>query len=150
MSDMPEMTDLARGFASALNCHDAEALRAITAPDYINHNPYVPDVPGPEPAVGFFTAWLDAFPDAEVVCEDALASGTPADGTVVGRFTYLGTFTHPIMGIQPTGKKVVMRSIDIWRVHDGRFAEHWDELNTADWFAQLQGADPQPRSGAAA
>ncbi len=27
-------------------------------------------------------------------------------------------------------------------------AEHWDELNTADWFAQLQGAEPQPRTGA--
>lgn len=22
-----------------------------------------------------------------------------------------------------------MRSIDIWRVRDGRFIEHWDELN---------------------
>jgi predicted SnoaL-like aldol condensation-catalyzing enzyme len=41
-----------------------------------------------------------------------------------------------------------MRSIDIWRVRDGRLAEHWDELNTADWFAQLQGAEPQPRTGA--
>ena len=48
----------------------------------------------------------------------------------------------------PTGKRVVMRSIDIWRVRDGRLAEHWDELNTADWFAQLQGAEPQPRTGA--
>jgi len=41
-----------------------------------------------------------------------------------------------------------MRTIDIWRVRDSRFAEHWDELNTADWFAQLQGAEPQPRTGA--
>ncbi len=42
-----------------------------------------------------------------------------------------------------------MRSIDIWRVRDGRLAEHWDELNTADWFAQLEGAEPQQRTGAA-
>ena len=79
-----------------------------------------------------------------------IAVGTPENGTVVGRYTYLGTFTNPIMGIPPTGRRVVMRSVDIWRVRDGRFAEHWDELNTADWFAQLQGAEPQQRTGAAA
>ena len=34
-----------------------------------------------------------------------------------------------------------MRSIDIWRVEDGRFVEHWDELNTRDIFRQV-GAVP--------
>lgn len=143
-----ELTDLAREFAATLTRHDAEGLRAFIPPDYLNHNPFVPPVPGPESAVSFFKDWLHAFPDADVICEDALAVGTSAAGTVVGRFTYIGTFTQPIMGIRPTGKRVVMRSIDIWRVRDGRFAEHWDELNTADWLAQLQGADPQPRTGA--
>lgn len=91
--------------------------------------------------------WLRAFPDARVVCEDAYAIGTPENGTVVGRYSYAGTFTEPIFGMPPTGKLVVMRSIDIWTVRDGRFVEHWDELNTADWFAQLQGEAPQPRTG---
>jgi predicted SnoaL-like aldol condensation-catalyzing enzyme len=145
-----EMSDLARDFATALTRHDAEALRAIITSDYINHNPYVADVPGPDSAVVLFKQWLDAFPDAEVICEDALAVGTRDPGTVVGRFTYLGTFTHPIVGMQPTGKRVVMRRIDIWQIRDGHLAEHWDELNTADWFAQLQGGDPEPRSGATA
>jgi predicted SnoaL-like aldol condensation-catalyzing enzyme len=123
-------------------------VREIVAADYVNHNPFVAPVRGPESAVSFFQAWLRAFPDAEVICEDALAVGTPAAGTVVGRFTYLGTFSHSIMGIPPTAKRVVMRSIDIWRVRDGKLVEHWDELNTADWLAQLQGAAPQPRTGA--
>ena len=35
-------------------------------------------------------------------------------------------------------------SIDIWRVEDGRFVEHWDELNTVDVFIQV-GAVPRPR-----
>lgn len=142
------LIDLAREFADDLSRHDVERLRSITAEDYVNHNPYVEPVQGPGPAITFFKDWLDAFPDGRVICEDAVASGTPESGTVVGRYTYLGTFTHPIMGIEPTGKRVVMRSIDIWKVRDGRFVEHWDELNTADWFAQLQGSDPQPRTGA--
>ena len=144
-----DLTDLAIEFAGALSRHDAEALRGIIDADYVNHNPYVPQVRGPESAVTFFETWLQAFPDAEVICEDAVGAGTPAAGTLTGRFTYVGTFTQPIMGFQPTGKRVVMRSIDIWRVRNGRLAEHWDELNTADWLAQLQGADPEPRTGAA-
>ena len=145
-----ELTDLANGFVDRLNQHDAESLRDLLDAAYMNHNPFVSDVPGPDSAIGFFTDWLAAFPDARVICEDALATGTASDGSLVGRFTYLGTFTSPIFGIPPTGKRVVMRSIDIWRVRDGRLAEHWDELNTADWFAQLQGAEPQPRTGATA
>jgi predicted SnoaL-like aldol condensation-catalyzing enzyme len=142
------LRDLAYGFAAALNEHDIDALRALIRPDYINHNPYVAAVSGPDSAVSFFSDWLAAFPDAGAICEDTVTVGTLSDGTVVGRYTYLGTFTNPILGFTPTGKRTVMRSIDIWRVRDGRFAEHWDELNTADWFAQLQGAEPQPRTGA--
>jgi predicted SnoaL-like aldol condensation-catalyzing enzyme len=125
-----------------------EGLRALIAADYINHNPYVSPAPGPDSALSFFTAWLEAFPDAHVICEDTIGVGSATTGSVVGRFTYMGTFTQQIFGIPPTGKRVVMRSIDIWRVDEGRFVEHWDELNTADWFAQLQGADAQPRTGA--
>ena len=34
-----------------------------------------------------------------------------------------------------------MHSIDIWRVRDGLFGEHWDELNTLELFQQM-GAIP--------
>src|SRR5581483_2520202 len=135
-TEATDLRQLAYAFADALNRHDAEALRPLASPDYVNHNPYVPAGAGPEHAVAFFADWLQAFPDAQVTCEDAYALGTPAAGTVVGRYTYAGTFTEPIIGMAPTGKRVVMRSIDIWTVKDGRFVEHWDELNTADWFAQ--------------
>jgi predicted SnoaL-like aldol condensation-catalyzing enzyme len=30
-----------------------------------------------------------------------------------------------------------MRSIDIWRVENDRFVEHWDELNTLEIFQQM-------------
>jgi predicted pyridoxine 5'-phosphate oxidase superfamily flavin-nucleotide-binding protein len=33
-----------------------------------------------------------------------------------------------------------LRSIDIWRVQDGKFVEHWDELNLLEVFQQMGAA----------
>ncbi|HEY7136254.1 MAG TPA: ester cyclase [Acidimicrobiia bacterium] len=150
MAPDTNLTDLAHRFADSLNRRDLGALSTLPRDDYINHNPFVSAEPGAGGAASFFEQWLDALPDTEVVCEDAIAVGTLDEGTVVGRFTYMGTFKKPLLGFAPTGKRIVMRSIDIWRVEHGKFAEHWDELNTADLFAQLEGSEPQPRTGAAA
>lgn len=65
---------------------------------------------------------------------------------IVGRFVYRGTQTGELMGIPASGHAVEMRSIDIWRVQDGMFVEHWDELNLLEVFQQV-GALPPLRSG---
>ena len=65
--------------------------------------------------------------------EDAFVSGDK----VVGRYTYRATHRGTFWGIPPTGKRIAMRSIDIWRVQDDVFVEHWDELNTLEVMQQL-------------
>jgi predicted SnoaL-like aldol condensation-catalyzing enzyme len=35
-----------------------------------------------------------------------------------------------------------MRSIDIWRVKNGMFAEHWDELNLLEMFHRMGALPP--------
>jgi predicted ester cyclase len=61
---------------------------------------------------------------------------------VVGRFVYRGTHTGEFMGIPASGTAVEMRSIDIWRVEDGMFVEHWDELNLLEVFQQIGAVPP--------
>jgi predicted SnoaL-like aldol condensation-catalyzing enzyme len=46
------------------------------------------------------------------------------------------------MGIPASGNQVEMRSIDIWRVEDGMFVEHWDELNLMEVFQQVGALPP--------
>ena len=83
--------------------------------------------------------------DVKVFVEDVFVS---ADGSrVVGRYRYEGTHTGNFLGYPATGNAFAMRSIDIWRVENGRFVEHWDELNTLDVFIQV-GAVPPPRQPA--
>jgi len=52
------------------------------------------------------------------------------------------------MGIPASGHPVEMRSIDIWRVADGMFVEHWDELNTLEFFQQMGALSPAAQGGA--
>ncbi|MCQ4120002.1 ester cyclase [Rhodococcus tibetensis] len=77
-------------------------------------------------------------------------TSSPGD-RVVGRFTYCGSQTGEFMGIPASGNPVEMRSIDIWRVKDAVFVEHWDELNLLQMFQQMGalpplGAGPESQS----
>jgi len=129
---------VAHAFADLMNNHDPDAVEAFVAEDYVNHNPFVAD--GREANRAFWTQWFAAFPDTEVTLEDVLVEkGRPDGDRVAGRFTYHATFLGPFLGLAPTGGRVVMHSIDIWRVVDGMAVEHWDQLDTAEFMAQLTG-----------
>ncbi|HEX8860284.1 MAG TPA: ester cyclase [Actinomycetes bacterium] len=122
---------LAEAYLAMLNQHDPNAVDRFVAVDYINHNPFVPD--GREANRAFWAGFFAAFPDLQAAMEDLVVAGD----RVVGRFVYRGTHTGPFFGIAPTGRPIEMRSIDIWRVREGEFVEHWDELNMLEVMQQL-------------
>ena len=126
-------------FAEIVSGHDLSRFDEIVAPDYVNHNQFAG--PGLEGVKTTFGGILGGVPDLKVLAEDVFVS---ADGArVVGRYRYEGTHTGSFLGYPATGNAFTMRSIDIWRVEDGHFVEHWDELNTLDMFIQV-GAVPPP------
>jgi len=133
---------LAEAFVEMLNTHNPDLVDSFVATDYRNHNAFVDD--GREANRQFWAGFFAALPDLTATMEDLIVSGD----RVVGRFVYRGTHLGEFMGIPPSGRPVEMRSIDIWRVADGLFVEHWDELNTLEFFQQL-GALPQLAQGGA-
>ena len=135
--------ELAGTFVKMINTHDPDLVDQLMTEDYINHNAFVDD--GREANRQFWHAFFVALPDVSASMEDLVISGD----RVVGRFVYRGTHTGDFMGIPATGRAVEMRSIDIWRTEDGRFVEHWDELNTLQVFQQM-GALPPLGSGSGA
>lgn len=125
-------------FAEIVSSHDLSRFDEILAPGYVNHNAFAE--PGPEGVKKAFAAIITGVPDLKVFAEDVFMS---ADGTrVVGRYRYEGTHTGSFFGYPATSNAFSMRSIDIWRVSDGRFIEHWDELNTLDIFSQVGAVPP--------
>jgi steroid delta-isomerase-like uncharacterized protein len=128
--------ELADMYVTMLNTHDPDLVDQFVADDYINHNPFVAD--GREGNRQFWTGFFAAMPDLSARMEDLVISGD----RVVGRFVYRGTHTGDLMGFPASGNVVEMRSIDIWRIRDGMFAEHWDELNLLQVFQQIGALPP--------
>lgn len=48
------------------------------------------------------------------------------------------TLTHGgWLGIAPSGKKITLRSLDFWRLEDGKIRENWVLVDLIDVYSQL-------------
>ena len=66
-----------------------------------------------------------AFPDFHVTIEDIIAKGDK----VCVRIKVTGTHKGEYRGITPTGKKVEVRGVQIYRIVDGKAVEGWTDHN---------------------
>jgi steroid delta-isomerase-like uncharacterized protein len=132
---------LIAAFATTLSTHDIDAFAALFAEDYVNHQmsaaaPAPPPGVSPKQAtVAFFAARLKGLPDLSVAIEASLASGDMAAAS----FVYTGTHQGVYFGVAPTGKSLRFTSCDIFRIRDGKIAEHWGMGDIAGTLAQLKG-----------
>jgi steroid delta-isomerase-like uncharacterized protein len=128
-------------FAAALSAHDMAAFADLFAEDYVNHQrsaaaPAPPAGKSPKQAtLAFFQARLTGIPDLRVSIETSLASGDKAAAS----FVYEGAHGGVYYGVAPTGRPMHFTSCDIFRVRDGRIAEHWGMGDIAGVLAQLKG-----------
>ena len=60
------------------------------------------------------------------------------DDKVTTRKSFHCTHTGEFFGMPATGKSVVMDVIDIIRLRDGKFVEHWNVLDWQSVMMQLQ------------
>ena len=134
-------SDLATRFAATLSAHDMDGFAALFAEDYVNHQASAAAPPPPagispkQGSVAFFKARLAGIPDLQVAIETMVAGGDK----VAASFAYTGTHGGPLFGVAATGRKLRFTSCDIFRVADGRFAEHWGMGDIAGVLAQLKG-----------
>ncbi|HKE74253.1 MAG TPA: ester cyclase [Acidimicrobiales bacterium] len=77
--------------------------------------------------------WTAAFPDWRFDLRALVAEGD----LVVAHMPYRGTFTHPLMGLAPTGQAAEVDEMVIFRIRDGRIAEAWEVYDEAGMWRQL-------------
>ena len=136
-----DSASIAERFAQTLSAHDMDAFSALFAEGYVNHQVSAaapPPPPGVRPkaaVVAFFAARLKGLPDLKVSIQASLAAGDKEAAS----FLYEGTQQGPLYGVAPTGKHLSFTSCDIFRLADGRIAEHWGMGDIAGVLAQLKG-----------
>jgi len=82
---------------------------------------------GPEGVLYFFNHFLKtAFPDLKVEILRQVAENDTVTTHKIFHATHKGDF----MGIPASGRSVTMEVMDIIRLKDGKFIEHW---NVVDW-----------------
>jgi steroid delta-isomerase-like uncharacterized protein len=76
---------------------------------------------------------LAAFPDLQFNVDDVIAEGDK----VVVRYTIVGTNQGSLMGAPPTGKKISVSGISIYKIVGGKLAESWGVYDRMQLIQQL-------------
>jgi steroid delta-isomerase-like uncharacterized protein len=127
-----------RVFDEVLNSKNLDLLDELAAPDYIEHSPLPGQRTGIEGIRDRYTMLFDAF-EFRFAVDDVIAEGDK----VVLRWTQTGTHVGPLFGMPATGRSSRTTGIEIWRVDNGRLAEHWDVVDVYGQLMQL-GLLPEP------
>jgi predicted SnoaL-like aldol condensation-catalyzing enzyme len=112
--------------------HDVSRLDTYMRDDYIQHNEDCPQ--GKAGFLEFFEVIFGAVPDFSYTLKKMIAE----DDIVMAFSTTTGTHSGgEWMGKKATGNKLSYDVVDIFRVQDGKIAEHWDVADTFGLFSQL-------------
>jgi predicted ester cyclase len=120
-------------YVAAVNAHDTSSFGEIHTEGYIQHSGRSPN--GLAAQIENFRAIFARMPDVQATVEDRIIQGDK----IVARMAFTATHTQPLQGIAPTGRRFTLRTIDIWRLENGKLAEHWDLVDTAGLQKQLRG-----------
>ena len=74
-----------------------------------------------------------AFPDWHLTLEDIIAE----EDRVAFRATIRGTHKGAFQNVAPTGKEVTVSALDIVRIENGKFIEHWGGPDLFNLLQQL-------------
>ncbi len=132
--------ELCRRFYAAVSAGDFDVLDLIVAPNFVEHTMVDPRMPtGREGVKALFRMSRQAMPDLTMTAEDIVAEGD----RIAARAVLSGTQTGEFMGIPASGKHVEVTVMDLIRVENGMYVEHWGIADMMTLMTQI-GAIPAP------
>jgi predicted ester cyclase len=113
---------------------NADSFNTLMDRNFVNQSAPAGMDNGPQGMIWFFNEILrPAIPDIKVAIHDQVAEGD----MVTTRKTISGTQTGQLLGVPATGKSISIDVIDIVRVKDGRYVEHWGLTTLPELLATL-------------
>jgi len=123
----------------ALNKHNPALLDDLMAPDYVNHTL---QIRGLESLKQFETEVYKGFPDWHETIEDIIAEGDKVSVRYRVRGTHTGEWNYLGITLPPTGKKITITAVAIYRIVDDKIAEGWHVYDLLDFYKQLDIIEP--------
>ena len=123
---------IVRRFFNAIESGDMSLLDEIVTDTYDFHVPG--QGPGRESLKRYLTGLRAALPDLQLPIKDMVAD----DGKVVVFNSVRGTHKGDFGPMKATGKPVDITVFHLFRLEDGRLAEHWEVADFATLQAQIR------------
>jgi steroid delta-isomerase-like uncharacterized protein len=109
----------------------------LYSPDFVCHFVVGPEWKGVEGIKREVASHRAAFPDWNEQVDDIIAERDE----VVIRFTSTGTQSGEFQGIAPTGRKVTIQEVAIFRLEGGKIVEQWGMPDVHGLLEQLRAPD---------
>jgi len=127
---LEENRAIIHSFLEAVYEQNLAALEELMAPDFVEHTL---QLKGLKDVKQLLTMLFKGFPDWHVTIEDIIAEGDK----VWVRVKATGTHKGEYRGLAPTGKKIILTGVQIWRIVDGKIVERTSAYDFLDFFKQL-------------
>lgn len=124
---------IADEYVRLVNQRDLDALFALYAPDFRSH---AADgtVTSIDEARAVLASFLEAVPDFTASPVRVIAE----DDWFAINFVLTGTNTGTFNGAPATGRSIEVLELRMFKVAEGKLAEHWGLIDLTTLFAQLQ------------
>jgi steroid delta-isomerase-like uncharacterized protein len=129
--------EVAAHFAYQLSQKEIRAATKLLADDFVYNAPGFPPLKGAKEWQGLAESFAANSPKLNLKPEEQVAERD----TVITRYTWSTVHEREFMGMPPTGKTLVVTSLALNRVKDGRITEHFVLDDYLGVFRQL-GAIP--------
>jgi len=150
MSDMnPELSDVALGIGKVFMTFDEKTAERFIHPNFVDHEASEGVGGGPRGYTNTARYMHQAFSDASWIPVQIFGAGD----RYMMMIHFTGVHTGDFCGIAPTGKKVDIKQVHVFRVENGKAVEHWgarDELTLLQQIGKLRLSYRTPADAAAA
>lgn len=121
------------------NQGNIESAEQFFADTYVHHDSAAPQVRDRDGLKAALRAFLAGCPDLHITTDALFAEGD----TVTKRWTYHATHTGDLAGLPPTGRRITMSGLELFRLADGKIVESWLGYDNHSLMQQL-GLIPTP------
>lgn len=121
-------------FVEFINTANEKLAEELISIDAIFHVPrQLEPMRGPAGYLTIIGMMRAGFPDIQWVLEDMVVEGEK----VAARFTMRGTHQGMFFGVPPSGRKIVVPAMNIYRLSNGKFIEEYGQPDMLGLLQQI-------------